>query len=78
MANNKKQITPILRKILAIVLIIIGISGIILPVLPGWPFVFWGLFIIGGSALIDRTILKYFPKKFRKKILDWLKSKEKK
>lgn len=62
----------IFTKILAIFLFIIGIAGIILPILPGWPFIFLALFIWGGTALLDRKILKYLPDKYRQKVINWL------
>lgn len=76
--HKKKFMNLILRNIFAIFLIIIGFSGLILPILPGWPLIIWGLFIIGGSALVDKKILRYLPKKTRKRALNFLQSKEKK
>lgn len=78
MNSSNKQNSSVLRIFLALLLIVIGFSGVILPILPGWPLIFWGLFIIGGSALIDRTFLKYFPEKTKRRILKWLETKEKK
>ena len=76
--ENSSKIAFLVRIIFACFLILIGISGIILPMLPGWPLIFWGLFIIGGTVLVDRIILRYLPKKLRKKIIDWLETKERK
>jgi len=53
-----------------ILLIIIGVAGVLLPIMPGWPFIFLGLFLIGGMPLLDRVILKHIPKKIRDKIFD--------
>ena len=66
------------QRIFAIFLLVIGFLGIILPILPGWPFIFWGLFLLGGVGLIDQLFLKYLPKKYRGIILMWLETFEKK
>lgn len=63
--------------ILAIFLIIIGVAGIILPILPGWPFIFLGIFMIGGLPLLDKLILRHIPKKLRDRIFDPERFKEK-
>jgi len=66
------------QRVFAIFLIVIGISGIILPILPGWPFVFWGLFLLGGIGLIDQLFLKHLPQKYRGLILMWIETFDKK
>ncbi len=45
--NNFKE-AFILKKIFALFLIILGVLGIVLPVLPGW------IFIISGWAILSR------------------------
>lgn len=60
------------QSIFAIFLILIGISGIILPILPGWPLIFWGLFLLGGIGLIDHLFLRYLPQKYRGIIYMWI------
>lgn len=66
------------QRIFAIFLIVLGILGIILPVLPGWPFFFWGLFLLGGVGLIDQVLLKHLPHKYRGIILMWIETFQKK
>lgn len=68
-ARRKLTLATIL---LASLFFLIGMAGIILPILPGWPFIFAGLFIIGGTALLDRAFLKYLPDKYRRAIIDKL------
>lgn len=53
----------ILRIGFGIILIIVGIVGLILPVMPGWVFIIPGLMILGD----------YFPPVRR--LLNWAKSK---
>jgi hypothetical protein len=68
--KDKQEKRSIFYQIGGISLVIIGFLGIILPILPGWPFIFLGLFLIGGMPLIDQKILKYIPKKFRDRIFN--------
>lgn len=37
----------ILRKVFGVILILVGITGIVLPILPGWILIFVGLELIG-------------------------------
>ncbi|HSB14395.1 MAG TPA: PGPGW domain-containing protein [Bryobacteraceae bacterium] len=53
----------VLRPILGVSLVLVGIVGLILPVMPGWIFVIPGLVILGD----------YFPPVRR--LLDWAKAK---
>ncbi|MFH2019492.1 MAG: hypothetical protein ABII80_02670 [bacterium] len=49
----KKKIYPTLRLILGISLIIFGIAGMILPILPGWWVALLGLQILGIRLVIN-------------------------
>lgn len=44
---------PVIRKILGVILIIIGFAGMILPILPGWWVILIGLEIFGWRLVID-------------------------
>ncbi len=46
-----------------ITLIFIGLLGIILPILPGWPLIFIGVTIIGGIETLHALLTKHLPKK---------------
>lgn len=53
-----KIIKQSFKKFAGIVLIIIGIIGLILPIMPGW------FFLIPGLMLVDERLAKYVKKKF--------------
>lgn len=48
----------VIKRIIGTIMILIGLSGIVLPILPGWVFVFAGIYLIS-------------PRK-HKSIKDWL------
>jgi len=56
------------RIALGVLLLILGISGIILPVLPGWPFVIIAIILLGLDTPIllflnrNKTFAKYYQK----------------
>lgn len=56
---------PILRKILGVSLIILGVLGLIMPILPGWIFIFVGLEMLGLKLLLNEKF-KLFFSKFKK------------
>ncbi|HUS48603.1 MAG TPA: hypothetical protein VMZ91_00420 [Candidatus Paceibacterota bacterium] len=49
--KNKSLIWDIAKKTLGIFLIIIGLTGLILPLMPGWVFIFLGVLLIGNKYL---------------------------
>ncbi len=50
--QDKARIT--LRTTVGIILIVIGLAGIILPILPGWWVALIGLELLGWKLVIDR------------------------
>lgn len=58
-------------------LILVGIIGWLLPILPGWPFIFLGLSFIAPSfaAKLKRRVLRRFSKKEIVYLEDWRKLK---
>jgi uncharacterized membrane protein YbaN (DUF454 family) len=55
----------IVKRILGSVMIILGLCGIALPILPGWVFVFAGIYLI--SPRRHRSIKNWLIKLFRLK-----------
>jgi len=57
-----------LRIFAAVVLLIIGVAGIILPILPGWPLIIIAIFLLGLDAKVllflnkNRVFAKYYQK----------------
>jgi uncharacterized membrane protein YbaN (DUF454 family) len=61
--NVKVQLRKILRTIFGIILVLLGVTGLILPIMPGWIFLIPGLIILSD----------YFPG--IKRLLQWAKEK---
>lgn len=60
-----------LRIILGVFLIIVGLAGIILPILPGWWVILIGLEILGWKLVINHHNKSWWQKfsfKYKKKI----------
>ena len=57
----------IMKKIAGTAMVILGLSGIILPVLPGWVFIFAGIYLISPRKhqSIKRWLIKVFKIKGR-------------
>lgn len=66
-----KELSAVLRTALGILLIFIGIIGIFMIIMPGWPFVFLGSFIILGKEKTLQKILKYTPQKYKKIVKEY-------
>jgi len=64
--NQRAKFYSILRIIAAVALLIVGLAGIVLPILPGWPFVILAIFILG---LDERIILALNKNKVIAKII---------
>jgi uncharacterized membrane protein YbaN (DUF454 family) len=64
----QKTIKPknsLLRKIIGIILVIIGIFGLIMPIIPGW------LFLIPGMLILNvRWFKNYFKKINQRKVFN--------
>lgn len=52
-----KKVKQVTFGFLGIILIVVGLAGIILPILPGWPLIFGGLILLSlESPIIDHYI----------------------
>ncbi len=45
---------------------VLGLAGLILPILPGWPFIFYGLELLGLGFLIP-VVLRDFVRNMERK-----------
>lgn len=50
----QQQTKKVIRRTVGIFLIVFGIAGIILPILPGWWVILIGLEILGWKLIINR------------------------
>ena len=75
MSNENKEEKPNFWMILlAWFFIVLGILGIILPILPGWPFFFIGLFILAGSDSTRDKIVGWFPRRTQPTVRKYFKA----
>ena len=58
-----KQVLASVRTIAGIVMIIVGIAGLLLPVLPGWLLIFIGIELLGIQLVFVERIKEYVKKK---------------
>jgi hypothetical protein len=56
-------VLPFVKEIIGLGFIIVGLAGIILPILPGWIFIFYGMELLGLGFL-----LPVFVKNFMRKV----------
>jgi len=76
-----EDILYIIRLLVAFVFIIVGLIGIILPIIPDWPLLLVGIVLLDTHGVLRRKIIKKTPQKYKKllkKILFFVKIKEKK
>jgi len=69
MKLSKQQIKELklARKAFGIFLILVGIAGVVLPILPGWILIFIGLGLLGIQIYYVERIKKYVRKKVNRK-----------
>ena len=63
----------ILKIVSAIGLILIGIVGLIMPIMPGWVFIIPGLVILGEYFPPARRLLEWARRKLEDNDIDWFK-----
>lgn len=56
--RGHKRLPPWLRWLLGCALILLGILGIILPIIPGWIFLIPGIFLIGRDTALTGWLVK--------------------
>jgi len=69
MRLNRQQLKELklVRKFFGVVLILIGVAGIILPILPGWVLIFVGLSLLGVEIYYVERIKSYAKEKIKRK-----------
>ena len=63
----EKDIIYVLRLILAFILIIIGITGLIFPIIPDWQLIIVGIIILDTRGVTRRKIISYLPRRYQEK-----------
>jgi uncharacterized membrane protein YbaN (DUF454 family) len=63
--KTKGKFVYVLIQVLGVFLLILGVLGILLPILPGWPLIFFGLLILGADVAFRDRIINIFPERFR-------------
>lgn len=53
-----RQARKIVVLVVGVSVVLIGLAGLLLPVLPGWALIFVGLFILGSEFAWARWVLK--------------------
>ncbi|MEI7690049.1 MAG: PGPGW domain-containing protein [bacterium] len=67
LSKHQTKELKLVRKVFGIFLILVGIAGIILPILPGWILIFIGLGLLGIQIYYVERIKKYVRKKINRK-----------
>jgi len=68
------DIVFVFKLILAFVLIVIGIIGILFPIIPDWPLIIIGIILLDAHGNARKKMISWFPMKYQKKatnILFW-------
>ncbi len=60
-----KRFKELLPFILGYNLLFIGVLGLLLPILPGWPLIIPGLILIGNESKIGKWVYDRLPTKIR-------------
>jgi len=55
------------RKTFGVALVVIGVIGIVLPILPGWILIFIGLSLLGVEIYYVEKIKSYAKEKIKRK-----------
>jgi len=58
--------SPLLRKAAGTILLLIGLAGLLLPILPGWLLIFVGLALLGVRVPYADRLLEYARRRLRR------------
>jgi len=69
MQLNRQQLRELrlVRKTFGVALVVIGVIGIVLPILPGWILIFIGLSLLGIEIYYVEKIKSYAKEKIKRK-----------
>ncbi len=66
-----RDILFVLRLLIGFVLIIIGLVGLVFPIMPDWILIIVGLLFFDANGKIAKFIISFLPKNLRKKSTDY-------
>lgn len=58
------------RVIFGYTIFFVGVAGIVLPILPGWPLMIPGLILMGDDNRVTKWVIVRLPSRLRKKLDD--------
>ncbi len=59
----QQEVLRIVRIVFGLLLVLIGIAGVVLPILPGWILIFVGIELLGIQLVFLDKIKEYAKKK---------------
>lgn len=62
-SKNKEKLFDRLKQVLGIIALIVGILGLLFPILPGWLLIFVGLELLGIHVVFIERLKEYVLKK---------------
>jgi uncharacterized protein YqgC (DUF456 family) len=60
-----------LIQLLAIILLILGLAGLALPILPGWILIILALILLGEESVVGSYIHRRLPAPIQRRIKAW-------
>ena len=75
--NHTKKLLHRSLKILGILFIILGVIGLIFPVIPGLIFLILGIIILGEESVVTGWIINRLPQKQRERVRDFFEKRKK-
>lgn len=65
-SRKKERYFDIAKKALGVIAIIVGLLGLVFPILPGWILIFVGLELLGIQILFVERIKEYVKNKIKR------------